>query len=178
MGVDEVPDLSQTTSSIGVISDTHGHIVNTRRAVRMFESMQVQQVLHCGDIGSPEIPPLFDAWPTHYVLGNVDGGGGGALLESIQAAGGTCYGRFGDLTIGRRRIVLLHGDDERRLHEVAHSGDWDLICTGHTHTARQAWEGRTLILNPGALVRAWPISVAVVELHDLTATIIPLDDPR
>ena len=87
MGVDEVPDLSQTTSSIGVISDTHGHIVNTRRAVRMFESMQVQQVLHCGDIGSPEIPPLFDAWPTHYVLGNVDGGGGGGAAGVDPGSG-------------------------------------------------------------------------------------------
>ena len=36
---------------IGVISDTHGQVANTLAAVRMLESLEVQAVLHCGDIG-------------------------------------------------------------------------------------------------------------------------------
>ena len=51
------------------------------------------------------------------------------------------------------------------------------ICTigyGHTHEAEQHREGKTLVLNPGALYRANPHSIAVVELDTMEATIIPL----
>ena len=54
------------------------------------------------------------------------------------------------------------------------SGDYDLVCYGHTHAAEQHREGKTLVLNPGALYRADPHSLAVVELETLEATIVPL----
>ena len=57
---------------IGVVSDTHGHVPFTRDAVRMLEQLEVELVIHCGDVGSVEIVSLFSAWPTHFVLGNVD----------------------------------------------------------------------------------------------------------
>ena len=90
MTADQVAYSGQKNSWIGVVSDTHGHVVNTCKAVKLFESMAVQAVLHCGDIGSPDIPPLFAAWPTHYVLGNVDGSGRQLLelVDAINAAGG------------------------------------------------------------------------------------------
>ena len=50
---------------IGVLSDTHGHVENTLTAVRMLESLEVEAVLHCGDIGSVQIPRLLAAWPAH-----------------------------------------------------------------------------------------------------------------
>jgi predicted phosphodiesterase len=40
---------------VGIISDTHGQVDFTRPAVRMFESLEVDRVFHCGDIGSPEV---------------------------------------------------------------------------------------------------------------------------
>ena len=52
---------------IAVVSDTHGHKDYTREAIRMLETFDVERVIHCGDIGSPEIPPLFGAWPTEWV---------------------------------------------------------------------------------------------------------------
>src|ERR1700676_4205889 len=57
---------------LGIVSDTHGDMQRTRDAGRMLESLAVAQVLHCGDIGSEEIIPLFAAWPTHFVFGNFD----------------------------------------------------------------------------------------------------------
>src|SRR5262245_49064746 len=44
---------------IGVISDTHGHTLNTLAAVRLLESLEVAAVLHAGDVGAPEIPKLL-----------------------------------------------------------------------------------------------------------------------
>jgi putative phosphoesterase len=158
---------------IGVISDTHGHVTNTLAAVRMLEALQVAAVLHCGDIGAREIPKLLAAWPTHFVFGNCDTDPD-ALRAAIEQAGLVCYGRFGNIELADRRIALLHSDDARLFRRVCTSGDYDLVCYGHTHHAKQHREGKTLILNPGALYRATPHSIAIVELDTMEATIVPL----
>lgn len=158
---------------IGVVSDTHGHTANTMAAVRMLQSLKVEAVLHCGDIGSREIPKLLSAWPTHFVFGNCDYDDD-ELRAAIEAAGLTCHGRFGDLELGGRRIALIHSDDARLFRQVCTSGDYDLVCYGHTHQAEQHTARRTLILNPGALYRATPHSLAIVELETLDAMIVPL----
>jgi putative phosphoesterase len=158
---------------IGVISDTHGHTANTLAAVRMLESLDVQAVLHCGDIGSPGIPKLLAAWPAHFVFGNCDGDPD-ALRGAIEQAGMACYGRFGNLELAGRRIALIHSDDAKLFRRVTTSGEYDLVCYGHTHQAEQHREGKTLVVNPGALFRATPHSIAVVDLGTMEATIVAL----
>jgi putative phosphoesterase len=158
---------------IGVVSDTHGHMTNALSAVRMLDSLGVEAVLHCGDIGSTEIPKLFAAWPTHFVFGNCDSDQ--ALLRStIEDAGLACYGLFGNLELAGRRIALLHSHDARLFRQVCTSGEYDLVCYGHTHQAEQRQYGKTLILNPGALFRATPHSIATVDLAMMEAMIVPV----
>lgn len=154
---------------IGVISDTHGHINNALAAARLLESLEVEAVLHCGDIGSPQIPPLFSKWPAHYVLGNVDLYDDELYAAAVGSAGGSFHRRFADLTLAGRRIALLHSDDAKKFREVTTSGEYDLVCYGHTHIAEQHREGTTLILNPGALQRANPHQIAIVDLATMEA---------
>ena len=158
---------------VGVVSESHGHVSLTLCAVRMLESLEVEQVLHCGDIGSPDIIGLFAAWPTHFVFGNVDSEEG-PLRDAICQAGQICHERFGSLELCGLKIALLHSDDEVRFRETVRGGQWDLVCYGHTHVARQDWHGKTLVLNPGAIYRANPHSIAVVELPSLEVTPVPL----
>lgn len=154
---------------IGVISDTHGAVENTQRAVRMLESLEVEALLHCGDIGTPEVVELLKPWPAYYVLGNCDYDQG-ALAEAIGANGQTFCGEFGDVELAGVRIALAHGHDSRRLQSAITSGDYALVCTGHTHKKRCEPIGETLVLNPGAVYRANPHTIAVVELPSLEAT--------
>jgi putative phosphoesterase len=159
---------------IGVVSDTHGHVPYARDGVRMLESFGVETVLHCGDIGSVEIIPLFAAWPTHFVFGNVDiGAAARELRAAIEQAGQSCHGAFGRLELDGVKIALLHGDDSARLAEAISNQEFDLVCHGHTHLARNELVGRTRVLNPGALFRATPHSVAIVELPALKIEILP-----
>ena len=151
---------------VGVLSDTHGHLPYTRAAVEKLSGQAVAVVLHCGDIGSPELVPLFDAWPAHFVFGNVDRNER-ALRQAIEAAGQTCHGRFGDLVLAGLRIALVHSDDHALFRRTIASGEYDLVCYGHTHVAEHHREGRTLVLNPGALYRANPHSLAIVTLPDI-----------
>ena len=147
---------------LGIVSDTHGQVDSTRPAIRMLESMGVEAVIHCGDIGSVDIVPMFRPWPTHFVFGNVDFDVD-ELRQAIAAAGLECHDRFGSLDLAGRRIAFLHGDDDRRFRETIAGQEYDLVCYGHTHVAEQQQRGRTLVLNPGALHRATPHSLAVVE---------------
>jgi len=158
---------------IGVVSDTHGHAANTEAAVGMLQSLEVEEVLHCGDICGAEIPRHLAAWPTHYVFGNCDSDRD-AQRAAIVAAGGVCHDRFGDFELGGRRIALLHSHDAALFRKVCTSDVYDLVCYGHTHVAEHHKNGKTLILNPGALFRATPHSVAVVDLKTMEATIVPL----
>jgi putative phosphoesterase len=158
---------------LGILSDTHGHVASTLQAVRLLESCEVELVIHCGDIGSTEIVELLAPWPTHFVLGNVDSEPA-RLRAAIEGAGQTFHGRFGELRLARRRIAFLHGDDARRLEETIASGRYDLVCYGHTHRAEQHQSGKTLVLNPGALYRAQPHSLAVVRLPQLEVAHLPL----
>lgn len=158
---------------LGIISDTHGHVELTRPAVRMFEILEVDAILHCGDIGSIEVVELFIAWPTHFVFGNCDYDTA-ELAAAIRKAGQTCHGLFGDLEFGGVRVALLHSHERRQFRQTIDSGDYKLVCYGHTHVAAIDRRGETLVVNPGAIYRAEPHSIAVVELPAVEATIIEL----
>lgn len=155
---------------IGILSDTHGHLPRTRLAVERLASLEVDLVLHCGDIGSPAVIGLLASWPTHLVFGNADDPQ--PLREAIAQAGQTYHERLGRLELQGKRIAFLHGDDHRLLRETIDSGHWDLVCCGHTHLAGIAERNHTLVVNPGALYRTARPSVAVVDLPSLAAHII------
>jgi len=157
---------------IGVVSDTHGEVVCTHLAVRMFESLQVDQVIHCGDIGTAEVIRVLSRWPCHFVFGNMDDAG--TLRAMIGVSGPTCYERFGHLKLQGRSVAFLHGDDETLLQQTILSGRWDLVCHGHTHVATKFSVGPTLVVNPGAIQRTGSPSVAVIDLPSLEVTQIPL----
>jgi predicted phosphodiesterase len=105
------------------------------------------------------------------VLGNVDYDAQ-ELSQAIADAGKTLHGRFGTLECAGRKIAFLHGDDGQRLRETVLGGQFDLVCYGHTHVARQERFGKTLAINPGALYRAHPHSLAIVKLPELEVTTV------
>ncbi|MBX7168367.1 MAG: YfcE family phosphodiesterase [Pirellulales bacterium] len=159
---------------LAVVSDTHGHLANARAAALLLEPFAPASVLHCGDIGTPAIIDRFAQWEAHYVFGNTDGDLSG-LRAAMAAAGSRCHDRFGELELAGRRIAFLHGDDERLLAATIAGGGYDLVCHGHTHQVRREQHGRTLVLNPGALYRARPHTIALVQLPELTVEVLRLE---
>jgi putative phosphoesterase len=154
---------------IGIVSDTHGQSRFTLEAIRLLESLEVAQVIHCGDVGSPDLVRLFQTWPTHFVLGNVDREAS-RYRRVAEESGNRLWDRFGELELAGRRIAFLHGDDGMRLRETIQSGDYDVVCHGHTHLPEIRRVGTTMVLNPGALYRAKAHTIATLELPELVAT--------
>jgi len=158
---------------IGVLSDTHGDVKQTAAALDVLREHGVSQILHCGDIGTPEIVRLFGEIPTAFVFGNCDPKTE-TLRKAIHSVGQTCCDWFGELELGEKRIFFLHGHQWSRLEAESHSGQWDLVCFGHTHHAELRTVGDTLILNPGAIYRTPSPSVALVDLESMNVTTISL----
>ncbi|MBT5017657.1 MAG: YfcE family phosphodiesterase [Planctomicrobium sp.] len=159
---------------LGVVSDTHGNLTNTAKAVQLLRELNVEVVIHCGDIGSPAVVHEFAEWSTHFVFGNVDQDP--VLLEqAIRDAEQNSHQRFGELILADRKIAFLHSDDQRRFQETIHTGEYDLVCYGHTHNAESHTEGRTLVLNPGAIHRANPHTIATVDLSTMLVEHHPLE---
>src|SRR5262245_57944064 len=139
----------------------------------MFESLEIDAVLHCGDIGSIEVVELFGAWPAHFVFGNCDEDAA-AFAAAIKRAGQTCHGLFGELEFDSVQVALLHSHERRRFREAIDGEKYQLVCYGHTHVAAIDRRGPTTVLNPGAIYRASPHSIAVVDLPKVDATIIEI----
>lgn len=161
---------------IGVVSDTHGNLPNALQAVAQLNELQVDVVLHCGDIGSSQVVPVFAGWPAHFVLGNVDDDETG-LRWIIEEQGQTYHGRMARISLLDKQIAMLHGDDGFALQTAIDSQEFDLVCTGHTHRAERRLEGRTTVVNPGALYRARPKTFAIVDWPAGEVEFVELREP-
>ncbi|MGC4004225.1 MAG: YfcE family phosphodiesterase [Pirellulales bacterium] len=161
---------------LAVVSDTHGHAEFALRAARAIVPFAPRVVLHCGDVGGAAIPPIFAAFDTCYVTGNVDVGDERIVERAALEHGGRYFGRRGELTIEGRAIAWLHGEDSATLRDVIDSQRYDLVCSGHTHQVDERRVGKTLVLNPGALYRARRHTCAVVELRTMTVAILNCDE--
>lgn len=156
---------------LAVLSDTHGNLAHVRAAVGVLRGLPIDRLLHCGDVGSPDVIDLLAPWPVHWVAGNVDDDEGELARTAALYPGHVWHGRLADLELAGRRIALLHGDDFRNLELLIRGQQHDVICHGHTHVVRQEQIGRTLVLNPGALHRAARHTLAELDLRTLTVAL-------
>jgi uncharacterized protein len=154
---------SRSYLRLGILSDSHGNVGTTTRAVQALQRAGANALIHLGDI---EDEAILDALltkpflPVHLVFGNVDWPIE-PLAHYARILGYHVHHPCGELICGRRRIVFHHGHEPRHRREALADGV-DYILEGHTHRATdQPLEGARLI-NPGALQRAARYSVAVL----------------
>jgi len=156
---------------LGIISDTHGVLNETALAVQLFREHNVQTIIHCGDIGSDAVVGIFQGIETHFVLGNMDSDPE-TLRFAVKETGNHFHGWFGSMEQAGKRIAFLHGHETDKFDQELASGNWDLLCYGHTHEADVRTHNSTLLLNPGAFTRVSQPSVAVVTLPELTVELL------
>jgi putative phosphoesterase len=131
---------------IGVVSDTHNNLRNVAKIVELFNSAQVDRVIHTGDITQAKTLDVFARleMPLYGVFGNND-----QERDTLDAA----IARHGfqfiepplSLVWAERRIVVVH--DPR---DVAAALDGHhLVLHGHTHRRHIEREATHLVFNPG-----------------------------
>ena len=166
---------------VGVISDTHDHLDNIRKAVEIFKNLRIDILVHAGDFCSPfvfrELNKLKPECSKAYaVFGNNDGD----KVLLTQNAAGFCTIQQGVLKIELegKSIAVMHYPDIADT--LFRSGEFDIIIYGHTHRKRleilKNGGNKRILLNPGSCAGYLTDkpTVAYIDLKDLSADIISL----
>ena len=159
---------------IGAMSDTHDRLDAVDKAISFFNSQQVTEVLHAGDLVSPFVAPLFSRLKAklHYVWGNNEGDHE-FIKTRFADIGVSPLGDFAALQLGGKKIALLHGTHQEIVDSLVESGAYDLIVRGHSHRA-EILEGETLVVNPGEVCGylTGRQTVALIDLDRMHAQIV------
>ncbi len=147
---------------IGILSDTHDQVERTSKAVAALIGAGAEALVHCGDLTCPAVVLECAALTCYYVFGNNDFDQE-SLGREIRRTGGVCLGRGGEIALGGRRIAVTHGDSAREVRRLLEAVP-DYLLFGHSHRAADERRGATRWINPGALHRTSPWSVAVLDL--------------
>jgi putative phosphoesterase len=158
--------------NIGIISDTHDHLDNLRKAIEFFNSRDVKHIIHAGDFCSPFTWRVFKNFKGEFtgIFGNNDGEK--ILLKKLYQD--RIYTQPYKLNLYNRNIVIMHEPDV--VNDLAKSGSFDMVVYGHTHEPEIRTVDGTLIINPGE-ASGWLYgkpTVAIVNLSDMKAEIISL----
>lgn len=160
---------------IGIFADTHDHLDNIRRVVKMFNDLEVECVLFAGDLVSTfAVPPLRQLNCKIYgCFGDNEGNktgllGGFKVIGEIQDAPAQY-----ELSDGTR-VVVVHM--ERQL--AGFDEEFDIAVYGHTHrpNVKRDEQGR-LFINPGE-TSGWTFNnptIAVLETTTQEVDILPID---
>jgi putative phosphoesterase len=136
---------------LGIVSDIHDHLWNLRPAIAYLNE-HASVLLCCGDLCSPfvmdELRKFHGA--VHVIFGNNDADGFRITRKADDRI--QVWGEFLELEIEGKRIAANHFDNIAR--PIAASGLYDLVCYGHNHRIRRERLGRTLSINPGAVMGA------------------------
>ena len=146
---------------VGVMSDTHGHFLAAREAIELFERAGVDHVIHCGDVGGEEVFDELMGRPLTFVWGNTDTPTDG-LMAYLQAMGFTMpNGVPARIELGGKKFAVFHGHESQ--FRLSKQLDVDFVLYGHTHEADvEVFDGKCFV-NPGALFRANPKTVATIN---------------
>ncbi len=151
--------------TIAVISDLHDNLADWAIINRVLAERQITTLINCGDTAAPamiqEMGRTFSGI-IHTVFGNV--ADRELETEAVKNLSNiTHHGDRGGIELEGKRIGFVHHPEVAEA--MAKTGEFDLVCHGHTHLKRWETLGSCFILNPGTAggMFQYP-SFAVVDL--------------
>ena len=147
---------------IGIMSDSHGNAAMVKRAFALFDSLGVRAFFHCGDVGGQSVLDEFVGRPIWFVWGNTDWAAPGT--NTFLSTTGLPVPQVPTrVTLAGKSIAMCHGH-ERIFVKLSRRPDADYLFSGHTHVPSDTRVGECRLINPGALHRACPPTVAALDL--------------
>jgi len=136
---------------VAIISDLHDNVRAWELFVRDVREFPVETIINCGDTVAPAMLQKMSrtfSGQIHTVFGN----NADRELETTVTAtlpNITQHGDRGAVHLVNRRIGFVHYPEVAD--SMAATGEFDLVCHGHTHFKRWEKIGSCYILNPGTL---------------------------
>ena len=145
---------------LAIISDSHNRDSYLELLGVQLERFAVDTILHLGDVTSPEMTDFLKGYKTYFVVGNNDFDRD-RLEKSVKSIKGVLQEQPLCFDWNNRKIFAAHGHNngEQLAQNAFDSGEWDLVCYGHTHRytcesreTKGTANGVSWLLNPGALM--------------------------
>ena len=140
-----------------IVSDSHDRADPLAEAVRRGADEGAAVVIHCGDIiGTQTLRAAMSVGlPLHVIHGN-NLGDPVSLSRWARESGGllSYHGADARLDLAGKRVFVVHYPEYG--YAMACTGDWDLVCCGHSHVAGiervpNVKSGATWLVNPGTV---------------------------
>ncbi len=160
---------------VGIFADTHDHLDNIRRVVKMFNDLNVDCVLFAGDLVSTfAVPPLRQLNCKIFGCFGDNEGNKTGLLGGFRVIGEIQDAPALYTLEGGTRVVIVHMQSQLSdFHE-----EFDIAIYGHTHRphVKRDEQGR-LFINPGE-TSGWTFNqptVALLNTESEEVEILPID---
>lgn len=133
---------------IGIISDSHDHIENIMKSIKIFKERKVDFILHLGDYVNPASVLAFKDVKLIGIFGNNDGDKF-RLINSFNEVVGKIKGDFHEFEKDGLKFACYHGTEPQLKNSLIECGKYHVVLYGHTHECDNRRVGKTLVLNPG-----------------------------
>ena len=142
---------------IAVLSDIHDNVWSLAAVLEQIQTTDM--LICCGDLCSPfivtQLGEGFAGRPIHVVFGNNDADLFRITRNAARFPKVQIHGAFYADTFDGRTLAVNHYDDIALA--IAHGPTVDVVCYGHNHEFKIETIGRTLTINPGAVMGYNPI---------------------
>jgi hypothetical protein len=133
---------------IGITGDTHNNLKNISKICEIFNSFNVDLVIHTGDVTLPKSLKAFKALKAKIVgvYGNNDQGEKKDLIKTATEFNCSFYEEPYFLKLNGISLCIIHHPEliDKKMLDSS-----DVIVHGHTHKYREETLEETLIFNPG-----------------------------
>ncbi len=159
---------------IGIMSDSHDNLDAIRKAVKLFNSKNLDIIIHAGDLISPFTAIEFQKLDPELVVvyGNNDG-----EREGLKTAyKDICFLEdFKEISIEGWKFSIIHGTNPAIVDSLIKSGKYDVVVRGHTHKL-EILNGKTMLINPGEVCGyvSSKQTLVILDTDDLSYEIIYL----
>ena len=147
---------------IGILSDTHNNITNTKKAIELFNLRHVDMVCHAGDFSSVATAQVFAKlqMPFVAVFGNNDFNTYD-LIKTIEPFGQINLAPY-TFSVDDKTILLTHYIVYENTKNI------NYVIYGHTHKAKIYKSQNTTFINPGEVCgyRYGIPSVAILDTEN------------
>lgn len=156
---------------IGVVSDTHNNLKNINEIISIFNSLNIELVIHTGDITNSNSFEQFSKLKIdlYGVYGNND-----RAEKNLEIVANKNNFNFQEpprvLSFCDKKIAIFHEPEDIPIF-LKSNNDIDIVIHGHTHRYRNELINNILFFNPGesAGILKGKNAIGIIDLDHLNA---------
>jgi hypothetical protein len=117
---------------IGIISDSHDHWDNIKKAIKVFQDQKTDFVIHLGDYVSGQTIKMFNGIKMIGLFGNNDGDRF-RIIKFSNEMDVEIKGDFYEFEQDGLKFAAYHGTESGITEALIQCGKYDIVLSGHTH---------------------------------------------